>query len=99
VLAERHWSSTAGSKLRGAGLSALRTEELRWTYDFLDFPAVWRFVTGPAVLGPSFDALDSSVEQEIRFQLSERLSDHRDPDGTYRIRHTCRLYTGRRAGG
>jgi ubiquinone/menaquinone biosynthesis C-methylase UbiE len=85
--------------LREAGLSALRTEEFRWTYDFPDFPAVWRFVTGPAMLGPSFDALHSSVEQEVRFQLSERLSDHRDPDGTYRIPHTCRLYTGRHTGG
>jgi hypothetical protein len=51
------------------------------------------------VLGPSFDALDGPVAQEVRFQLSQRLSEHRDPDGAYRIPHTCRLYTGRRAGG
>ncbi|MFG1608752.1 class I SAM-dependent methyltransferase [Actinoplanes sp. NPDC049265] len=86
------------------GLHDVTTELFGWQVDFPDEDALWRLVSGPAMLGAVLGQIDDRPPGEpernetvsftmatVRAAFGDQVSGHRQPDGSYRIPYACRM--------
>lgn len=83
--------------LREAGLTAVESRTLRWTFERADIESWWSLVL--AIPGPMHDAfrrLDQDALGQARRTMVELAAPYRRRDGSYAFPMGCQLVSGRR---
>jgi ubiquinone/menaquinone biosynthesis C-methylase UbiE len=79
------------SWLAEAGLRDVTTELFAWSAAFPNEAALWRLVSGPAMLGAALGEIDDDTAASIRARFGDLVSAHRRPDGSYLVPYACRM--------
>jgi ubiquinone/menaquinone biosynthesis C-methylase UbiE len=84
---------------REAGLNAVESRTLRWTFERADFESWWSFVLAiPGLMQDAFRRLDQDALGRARRTMAELAAPCRRRDGSYAFPMGCQLLSGRLRG-
>lgn len=93
---DRLTETDVSARLNDAGIAEAHCAPFSWSYNFPSWKALWEFVSGPGLFGPKFAALGEEVKEQVRLELTAAFAAYMQPDGSYLIPHTCRMWWGQR---
>lgn len=83
-------------KIEESGLAEVQSRPFTWEYAFDDEVTLWQFVSRTGMFERGFGELSEATKDHVRQSLRAAFAPHQRNDASYRIPHTCLIYTGRK---